>query len=317
MKTKQLILVAGIFLLGIIIGKFAFSAKQTPTSKHTHQNETEEAHWTCSMHPQIDMPEQGQCPICGMDLFPKETGTDVDNQAPNSFKMSKNAVALANIETLVVGEIDRETDNNNTAPSLRLTGKIVANDKKTLMQTTHLGGRIEHLYHRSLGEYVQSGSLIASLYSPELVTAQHEFIEALEIQKTQPELYKAVRNKLKNWKIPEKQIQHIENTKKVITNFNMYANVSGYINKIFVEEGNHVKEGDPLFQVADLSSVWANMDVYEKDVQYVKKGQTIRLYLNAFPNEEITAKIDYIDPILNTKTRTVSIRATLQNKNTR
>ncbi|MGV6827930.1 MAG: efflux RND transporter periplasmic adaptor subunit [Flavobacteriales bacterium] len=310
MKTKQILIAAVILFLGIIIGKFTFSSSEIKADKHTL--ETGEEHWTCSMHPQIDMPQPGQCPICGMDLIPKAKNSD-DGIAVNSFKMSKNAMALANIETTTVGGYDSNSDKNGGF--LLLSGKIATNDHTSAVQTAHFGGRIEKLYFKSKGEYVKKGALLASIYSPDLVTAQNELIETMEVKELQPELYNAVRNKLKHWKISEKQIQQIEQTKKVITNFNVYANVSGYIDFILVDEGNHVKEGTPLFKVSNLFSVWAVFDVYEQDIKKMKKGQNITIKINAYPNEEIPAKIDFIDPNLNSSTRTIAVRATLNNSN--
>ncbi|MBE9490724.1 MAG: efflux RND transporter periplasmic adaptor subunit, partial [Bacteroidetes bacterium] len=204
-------------------------------------------------------------------------------------------------------------NNLGTPKVITISGKISENDKASAVQTAHFGGRIEKLNFKTVGELVSKGALIASIYSPELVTAQNELIEAISIKEFQPELYKAVRNKLKYWKISEKQIQDIEYHKKVQTNFNMYANVSGYISDLFVEEGNHVKEGSPLFNVVNLGSVWAEFDVYEKDIKSLKVGQSLIIHLNAYPDKNLKAKIDYIDPILNYTTRTVTVRATLQN----
>lgn len=221
-------------------------------------------------------------------------------------------MALANIETLVIG-----ASKNNTESVLNLSGKIKTNEKTSSIQTAHFGGRIELLKHKSIGEYVKKGSFVATIYSPALVTAQNEFIEAFAIKNSQPELYKAVRNKLRNWKISEKQIQEIERTKKVITNFKMYANVSGTIDAILVQEGNHIKEGSPLFKVSNLGSVWAVFDVYEQDIKNLKVGQTILIQANAYADKKTKSMIDYIDPNLNTKTRTVAVRATLVNTDNR
>jgi Cu(I)/Ag(I) efflux system membrane fusion protein len=308
MKTKQIIGFIGILILGILIGKFAFS-NQTH-KEELHEAATHEEHWTCSMHPQIDLPEFGDCPICGMDLILKEEGSS-EELPVEAFTMTKNAMALANIQTMKIG-MDKADKTNF---SINLSGIVQPDKKETAIQTAHFGGRIEKLHYKSVGEYVNKGSLIAVVYSPELVTAQNEFIEALDIKTAQPELYQAVRNKLRNWKITEKQIQQIELTKKVITNFSMYANVSGYIEEILVQEGNHIKEGSPLFKVADLSKVWAVFDVYEQDIKHFKIGQQLKIVSNAFSDKEIQAQIDYIDPVLDVKTRTIKIRATLINKN--
>ncbi len=301
---KKYITYIGFLAIGLLIGWFVFG-NNSQKEPHDHSTETIEEHWTCSMHPQIDLPEFGACPICGMDLILR-TETE-EGLSKNQFKMSKNAMALANIETIVVDS------TSETSKTITLSGKISTNDKASAIQTAHFGGRIEKLNFKTVGEFVSKGALIASIYSPELVTAQNELIEAISIKESQPELYNAVRNKLKYWKISEKQIQDIEYNKKVHSNFNMYANVSGYISEIFVEEGNHVKEGAPLFNVANLGSVWAEFDVYEKDIKSLKVNQAIVIRINAYPDKKINATIDFINPVLNNTTRTVTVRATLSN----
>ncbi len=308
MKTKQIIIGIALLISGILVGKYVLG-NNTSEITNTHQNKTKEQHWMCSMHPQIDMPTFGSCPICGMDLILKEAANN-KNLSKNSFKMSKNAMALANIETTIVGESETDDNSNKT---LKLSGKIMVNNNVSAIQTAHFGGRIEKLYFKSKGSFVKKGTLIASIYSPQLVTTQNELIEALNVKEIQPELYKAVRNKLKLWKISEKQIQQIEHSKKVVTNFNIYANVSGSIEQFFSDEGNHVKEGAPLFKVSNLSSVWAVFDVYEQDIKNLKLGQIVTVKLNAYPDKKIKATINFIAPNLNTNTRTVSVRATLIN----
>lgn len=303
---KKYVIYLGILAVGLIFGWLLFGNSTNQEASHNHDEVSEgNTMWTCSMHPQVMKPESGDCPICGMDLIPAESGSD--GLKANQFKLTENAMILANIETTIVGV------GGALANQLNLSGKIKTNDKSTALQTAHFGGRIEVLNFKSEGEFVNHGDVIASIYSPELVTAQNELIEAMDIKNEQPELYNAVRNKLKFWKISEQQIQQIERTKKVIANFKMYANTKGYIETIFVEEGNHVKEGTPLFKVANLNTVWAQLDVYEQDVKNLSIGQSISINLNAFPDKNIEGKIDYISPTLNNKTRTIPVRATLKN----
>jgi len=311
MKNTKLIITAILFLaIGIFAGKMIFTGKTTEKiESHTKAEHTEE-HWTCSMHPQIDMPEAGQCPICGMDLIPKEKGSDQELD-PNRFKMTKTAIALANIQTFTIGNSMSSMDKS----MLNLSGKIVKNDNNTSLQTAHFGGRVEKLYYRSEGEYIKKGSLLALIYSPELVTAQNELIQALEVKEEQPELYNSVRKKLLNWKLTENQVNELERTKGIITNFKMYASVGGIITKKFVEEGDHVNEGTKMFEVLGMGTVWAEFDVFERDIAMIKKGMAINITSNAYPNKKIKAKINFIDPLLDSKTRTVKVRATVRNPN--
>jgi len=303
---KYILLIIGL-LIGTLIGYF-ISQSNINSSADLHIESSADQHWTCSMHPQIDLPEFGPCPICGMDLIPMDNSSD--GLDANQFKMTENAMALANIETTTVGESEISSEGG-----LVLTGKISENEKGNALQTAHFAGRIEKLYISSTGETVKRGQLLALIYSPELVSTQGELLTALEMKNSQPNLYNAVRTKLKLWKLSESQINKIESSKKVITDFPVYANVSGVVTEKMVDQGNHVKEGEGLFKIANLSTVWANFDAYEKQLSAIKKGDKISITTNANPNEEILATISFIDPVLNSSTRTVTVRAVLNNKN--
>ena len=303
---KKYIIYIGILIFGMLLGQLIFGDSTIPDESHKHDSTLGENQlWTCSMHPQIMQPEPGDCPICGMDLIPAETsaeGLDV-----NEFKMSENALALANIETSIIGsEILSGTD-------LVLSGKIKENEKTNSIQTAHFGGRIEKLFVNSTGEKVNKGQLLASIYSPELVTTQKELLTALQTKNSDPSIYKAVRNKLKLWKLSKKQIETLENSKEVISEFPIYANVAGVVTMKMIDEGNYVKEGQGLFMISNLNTVWADFDAYEKQIPLIKKGDEIIIRSNSNPNKDIKATISFIDPILNTSTRTVIIRAVLNN----
>ncbi|MET7027900.1 efflux RND transporter periplasmic adaptor subunit [Sediminicola luteus] len=307
---KKNILYLGIaVIIGVLAGYLIFGGTGNDGTSKDHDHSEEIASgkmWTCSMHPQIMQSEPGDCPICGMDLIPAESGAD--GLAMNQFKMTKNAMALANIKTLVVG------NGNMKEGVLTLSGKIVENEEINGTQAAYFGGRIEKLNVNYEGEAIKNGQLLATIYSPELVSAQQELLTAARLKESQPDLYKAVRNKLKLWKLSEKQIAQIENSGKVTENFPVYANASGTVSKIMVEEGDYIKQGAALFSIANLSSVWAVFDSYENQVGSLKKDQAITIVANSYPNTKFKSKISFIDPILNSNKRTVEVRAVLQNK---
>src|SRR5690606_34770800 len=182
------------------------------------------------------------------------------------------------------------------------------------VQVSYFAGRIERLNVSFTGEEVRKGQLLATIYSPELYAAQQELITAASLKETQPALYKAVRNKLKLWKLSENQINQIEETGKVKENFPVYATVSGTVSEKLVAQGDYIKQGQPLLKIANLNTVWANFDVYENQIERFKKGQEVLITTNAYPNKEFTGTVDFINPVLNTKTRTVSLRVVLNNK---
>ena len=305
---KKYIIYIGLVAVGLLLGWLLFGGSSNNEAEHIHNEVTEvKQMWTCSMHPQIMQAEPGDCPICGMDLIPAEVSAE--GLAPDQFKLSKNAMALANIQTSIVG------NTNAVDNGIKLTGKVVENEEENAVQVSYFSGRIEQLKVNYTGEKVRKGQLLATIYSPELYAAQQELITASGLKDSQPALYKAIRNKLKLWKLSESQINQIETSGKIRENFPVYATVSGTVSEKLVNQGAAVKQGQPLFKIANLNTVWANFDIYENQIKSFKKGQNMTISTNAYPNKTFAAKVDFINPILNTKTRTITLRAVLNNKN--
>lgn len=302
---KKYIVYIAILIAGLFLGWLLFGGSSNNVAVHDHNTVEKNKMWTCSMHPQIMQPEPGDCPICGMDLIPAEASAD--GLAANQFKLTKNALALANVQTTVIG------DAINADNTIILSGKIAENEKSNAVQVSYFAGRIERLNVNFTGEKIRKGQLLATVYSPELVKAQQELLTAASVKENQPALYKAVRNKLKLWKLSEKQINQIEKTGKVKENFPVYATVSGTVSEKLVEQGDYVSQGQALLKIANLNSVWANFDVYENQISNFKVGQSITITTNAYPNETFNAKVSFIDPVLNPETRTVTMRAVLNN----
>lgn len=307
MKNNKIVIYIGILVVGVLLGWLLFGGSTNEETDHNHDAvAATNQMWTCSMHPQIMQPEPGDCPICGMDLIPAESGSD--GLMADQFKLTENAMALANIQTTVVGK------GNVEGNTIKLSGKIAENEEANAVQVSYFAGRIERLNVSFTGEEVRKGQLLATIYSPELYAAQQELITAASLKESQPALYKAVRNKLKLWKLSENQINQIEETGKVKENFPVYATVSGTVTEKLVEQGDYIKQGQPLLKIANLNTVWGNFDVYENQIDRFKKGQEVMITTNAYPNKEFKGKVDFIDPVLNTKTRTVTLRVVLSNK---
>jgi len=297
----------GTLLVGLFLGWLVFGNLSSTNTVHEHiEIADKNERWTCSMHPQILSEAPGDCPICGMDLIPAETRAE--GLLADQFKLTANAMALANIQTSIVGSGKAE-DNE-----IQLSGKIAENEATNVVQVSYFSGRIETLAIGFIGEEVFKGQLLATMYSPELYAAQQELITALSLKDTQPALYKAVRTKLKLWKLSESQINKIEMSGKIQEIFPVYATVSGTVSEKLVAEGAAIKKGQPLFKIANLETVWASFDVYENQINRFKKGQEITITTNAAPNNLYKSKVAFIDPILNTSTRTVTLRAVLPNK---
>ncbi len=303
-KNKNILKTAGILVIGILLGWLLFGGGNQ-AEKHDHSNDEAEQIWTCSMHPQIRKNEPGLCPICGMDLIPLETlneGTD-----PNSFQMSDDAMKLANITTMVVG-------SSNATKEISLNGKVQIDERNAYSQSTHIPGRIEQIFVNFTGEKVGRGQTLATVYSPELVTAQEELLQAASIKESQPELFAAAQEKLRNWKISQTQINQIIANKKPIQRFSIHADVNGIVTKKMVDLGDYVERGMPIYEISDLSKIWVLFDLYESELGWIKVGNEIEYTVNSLPGETFKGKISFIDPLLNSQTRVASARVEVNNK---
>lgn len=275
---------------------------------HDHEGESVAEIWTCSMHPQIRQPEPGACPICGMDLIPVKS--DEAGNDPDSYQMSENAIKLANITSEVVGK-------GSATKEIRLNGKVQVDERNSYSQSTHIPGRIEQLTINFTGEKVSRGQTLAMVYSPELVNAQEELLQAASIKASQPELFEAAKEKLRNWKIGNSQIDRILANGKAIQRFPIGADVNGIVTEKMVELGDYVERGMPLYEISDLSKVWVLFDLYESELSWVKEGNKVKYTVNSLPGETFEGNISFIDPIINSQTRVATARIEVNNKDGR
>lgn len=310
MKTdrKTILIVLSTLVIGVLLGWLIFGGAG---SSNDGENLTEHSHvddetiWTCSMHPQIRQNEPGACPICGMDLIPVE---DDQNEGidPNAISMSATAMQLANVQTAVVGAMDHVKE-------VRLNGKIQEDERLLFSQSSHIPGRIENLKVNFTGDYVQKGQIIASVYSPELVTAQEELFQAQKMQETQPQLFSAAKDKLKTWKLTDSQIEQMLQSGVTTATFDIRSDVSGSVIQKMVNVGDYIQRGQPIYEIADLSRVWVLFDVYESDMGWVKKGDKVEYTVSSLPGETFTGTISFLDPMINSTTRVAKARLETSN----
>ena len=264
------------------------------------------------MHPQIRQNEFGLCPICEMDLIPAGSNESDD---PLVLQMTESAVKLANIQTTVAGST--QSGNSSVGKTIRLSGKVQADERLASSQVAHVPGRIEKLYVTFTGEQVSVGQKLADIYSPDLITAQRELLEALKLQSVNPNLVEAARNKLRFWKISNNTITNIEMNGKVQETFPLLAAESGIVTNRRVSVGDYLKQGEPLFDLMNLKKVWVLFDAYEEDLANIKVGSRIEFTAPSFPKKTFKTSVTFIDPLINPKTRTASIRTEVNNSNGR
>jgi Cu(I)/Ag(I) efflux system membrane fusion protein len=314
---ENLKLVIGTLVLGILLGWVFFHSGGTSSTNQNgqeitghegHDHESEDpTTWTCSMHPQIKQDKEGDCPICGMDLIPLASmdagGEDVD---PNEIMMTESAAKLAAIQTMVVGVGTPEK-------SIHLQGKIQEDERRISQLTARFGGRIEELFVNFTGQNVRKGEKLATIYSPELVTAQRELLEAISFKESRPALYVAAKGKLKLWDLNDDQIKAIEEKGEPQLYFDVLSPISGTVTMRHVAIGDYVKEGKALFKVVDLTKVWALFDAYESDLPWIKLKDEVEFTIQSLPGKSFKGKVSFIDPFIDSRTRIAKVRVELRN----
>lgn len=296
-----------ILFTGLSLGWLFFhNGTHTPEAVHQHGDIDHPETWTCSMHPQIKMDKPGKCPICAMDLIPLNKMAGDTSANPDAVHFTQEAIALANIRTSIVTSHKPEKE-------IRLFGKVQVDERLMQSMTASISGRIEKLLVNFTGEFVHKGQTLALIYSPELVTAQQELLEALKTKNQQPEFYQAAREKLRLWRLTENQINNIEKTGKVKTEFEVLSGTSGIVTSKQVKTGDYISQGSVLFNITNLSQLWVLFDAYESDLPFLKVGDEVQFNIQAVPGKTFKARIKFINPVIDPVTRTTSVRIEIGN----
>ncbi|MFT7484880.1 MAG: Cu(I)/Ag(I) efflux system membrane fusion protein, partial [Candidatus Paceibacteria bacterium] len=312
-KKGILYVFAVVVLLGV--GRWSASWGSPPEVGHEPGHEQpmagEEvaAIWTCPMHPQIQLPEFGDCPICGMDLVAMVAGEEL----PHQLSMSESAKELSRIMTVRVGR-------KLVQRSVRMVGKIDFDESTVRTISAWVPGRIDRMYVDYTGVRVQQGDHLVSLFSPELLSAQEELLaararlkatagEASEfLASSNRRAYKTAREKLILWGLTEVQVSEIEDRGTAEDHMMLTSASSGVVTEKFLAEGSYVQTGTKLYQIADLHHLWVRLDAYEQDLTWLRYGQDVTLEAEAFPGEVIRGRISFIDFEIDANTRTAKVR---------
>jgi Cu(I)/Ag(I) efflux system membrane fusion protein len=302
------------FIAGFIISRMTITAKDS----EIHAQQTLEQMWTCSMHPQIQQPKSGKCPICFMDLIPVETGSDTMGAGSSQISFSPEAIKLMELQTTPV-------ERKFVEAEIRLVGKIEYDETKLKHVTAWAGGRIDRLFVDFVGTEVIEGDHMVRLYSPELISAQAEYLQVLKsvenmldntselIRKSNNATLKAAKEKLLLLGLTELQLKDIQSKGEPVDYLTIYAPVGGVVLERHVTEGAYVKTGTMIYTIADLSSIWVKLDAYESDVALVTYQQEVKFTTEAYPGETFKGRVTFIPPTLDPKTRTVKLRVNVPN----
>ena len=286
--------------VGLTLGKYIFSYNHTP--KNNEKTANLPTIWSCSMHPKIKQKTAGTCPICAMDLTPMTTDDASEKIEEKGITLTKNALALAEIETIKITE---EKPPNH---SEILDGTVVLNTALEITQAADFSGRVEAVFIESEETVVKKGNLIATIYAPEVVTAQKELLIALK-QKKNSSVFKAIRGKFKQWNISDNFVKKLIKTKKIIENIPIYAKNKGVVTGKIIA-GNYVKKGDMLLKTNALKNMWVDFQGYEKHIGAFEKGNDFQVNMG---RKIAKGKIIFVSPIFDEKKRTFTVRGLIEN----
>jgi Cu(I)/Ag(I) efflux system membrane fusion protein len=287
-------------------------------SRSTHAASAHEGMWTCAMHPQIQLPEPGPCPICGMDLVPVRTTTDTGS-GDRAMVFSETARRLAQVRTVPV-------ERRLATVAVRMVGKVDYDETRTGTITAYVPGRLERLFVDYTGVRVERGDHMVTIYSPELVAAQEELLQAIEaaetLERSELEIMRrtavatvsAARERLRLWGLLPEQIAEVEAQGSVQEVITLYSPMSGVVIDKNALQGQYVDTGSRIYTIADLEHLWVRLEAYESDIEWVHLGQQVEFTTEAYPGTVFRARISFIDPIVNARTRTVKLRVNVPNE---
>ena len=332
MKTdkKQLAKAAGLLAAGLLLGWLLFSGSGSGSHDHMHagldthapsgsehnDDHGEQNHdfsgqntsnsnevWTCSMHPSVREDGPGTCPICGMDLIPAVSEEREDDY---TMVMTESAIQLANIQTTPV-EYDvpvRQVD---------LPGRLHVDERTITRVSAFFPGRIVTSRVNFTGAPIRKGEPMATIYSPELLTAQRELLEAARQKERNPRLYESARMKFELWGFSDRQVEAIIENGEVQRELDILSPVDGVVLQRNVTDQQYVSEGTVMYEVADLSSLWLVLEAYEEDLDWISAGDSIRFRLRGEALAHHPAVVSFIDPVVHPQRRTVGVRADIDN----
>jgi Cu(I)/Ag(I) efflux system membrane fusion protein/cobalt-zinc-cadmium efflux system membrane fusion protein len=278
-------------------------------------------YWVSPMDPGYVRDKPGKAP-CGMDLVPVYEDAGTEKTAGNTITVSPHILQSMGVRTAKVKV-------QPLSRTIRANSRIMFNERQISRVSTKINGWVDKLHVRAAGDPIRQGQVLLSLYSPELVSTQQEYLLALknwramakssfpELQEGAKRLLEASRQRLQFWDVPAAQIEALERTGEIRKNLPLNSPVNGIIIKREVTDGQYVTAGQTLLEVADLTTVWVEADVYEYELPWIKVGQPAVMTLTYLPGQTFHGRVQYIYPYLSGATRTARVRLDFPNPSLR
>ena len=286
--------------------------------------------YICPMHPEIQSDDPGVCPICHMDLVLKEevAGSEEDHDGSpeknvtGEVTLSPSQQVMANVKTEVVKVKEYKHD-------LTLDGYVKAPENNMRRIATPVSGKIVKMYLNYEGQSVIKGMKVFDIYSPEIYSAQKEYLLALQnyernrnseyglVREQAENLLNSTGTRLKLWEVTAEQLAELEQSREVPDFITVRSGYNGIVTRKIDNEGQWVMAGEGILELADLSTLWIIAKVPESDLSQVKLGQTGIITSVSYPGETFTGKANFISPVLDPETRTLEVRFDVSNRNYR
>ena len=267
--------------------------------------------YTCSMDPQIKEDKPGKCPICHMELTPIK----LDDTEANEISLSKQQIQLGNITTQTISEASSNSDQS-------YTGVLTINQERIKTISARSMGRIEKLYFKTVGDYVNKGAAVYELYSEDIAIAKQDYVLSFkqlsmpgDFGKNAHNLLSAAKQKLQFFGLTNAQIESLKTNKDVSPYTIFYSTASGTISEISTTEGSYAMEGSGIIKLADLNNLWLETQVNVNYAKNLKIGQNATISFTDYPDKTINAKVSFINPEINPDSRLLLIRMEISNPN--
>jgi RND family efflux transporter MFP subunit len=276
-------------------------------------------YWYDPMHPAYKSDKPGTAPDCGMTLVPKYADEE------STAKMPIGTVTIAPEKQVLAGVRTAMVERKPLVREIRTTAQIVADETKIAHVHVKVAGYIDRVYVDFIGQLVKKGQPLFTLYSPDLVSSEEEYLIAKrgnatlsdapfrEVSDGALSLLQSARQRLKLWDISEDQIKELDKTGKVSKDLTFYSPITGFVTDRKVFPQTSVTPDTELYTVSDLSTVWADTDIYEYEVPFVHLGQQVSLRMSYYPGKTYVGKISYIYPTVDPQSRTVKVRVSFAN----
>ncbi len=274
---------------------------------HNEHSDAKIEHWTCPMHPEIEDDQPGSCPICGMDLVPVHAAHDGQDDPAAS-----RALRITPVQQQIIGMQYDTVKARSLQWNIRTIGRIFPDERRVTEVTLRVMGYVEKTHVNETGVQVRRGQPLVTVYSPDLVSSQQDYLVAL--RGNNQRLAERGRERLRLLNMPESEIRRLEESGEPLLEVTITAPFDGTILKKGVRDGMKIMPGMMLYEIADLSTVWLIVDVYEDDIPFIYTGQKTIFKLQGTQGDR-EGQVTFIYPTIDPMTRTLRVRIEISNRN--